>query len=46
MQHMQTIVRNTCRRPDARDDEPTFETDTRPDPKQQEALDRLKEIVV
>jgi len=46
LQHMQTIVRNTCRRPGAQDDEPTFETDTQPDPKQQEALDRLREITV
>jgi len=46
LQNLQTIVRNTCRRAGAQEDEPTFETDTRPDPKQQQALDRIAEIVV
>ena len=46
LQNLQTIVRNTCRRAGAQDDEPTFEADTRPDPKQQQALDRIAEIVV
>ena len=46
LQQMQTIVRNTCQRPGAEEGEPTFETDTRPDPKQQRALDRLREIAV
>ena len=46
LQQMQTIVRNTCHRPGAHKCEPTFDTDTRPDPKQQQALDRLREITV
>ena len=46
IQHMQTIVRNTCRRPGAEKDEPTFEMDTRPDPKQQRALELLASIEV
>jgi hypothetical protein len=46
LQRMQTIVRNTCRRPGAEKDEPTFEMDTRPDPKQQQALELLASIEV
>jgi transposase len=46
LQHMQTIVRNTCRRPGAAENEMLFTIDTRPNPKQQHALDLLKEIQV
>ena len=46
LQVMQTIVRNTCRRPGADDDEATFGMDTKPDAKQQRALDLLAGITV
>ncbi len=46
MTHLQTIVRNTCRRHGASENEPTFDADTRPNPKQQEALDLLATITV
>jgi transposase len=44
--HMSTVVRNTCRRKGAGDNEPTFEMDTIPGPKQQKAYDLLATISV
>jgi transposase len=44
--HMSTIVRNTCRRPGADATEPTFHVDTRPNPKQQRALDLIATLQV
>ena len=46
LQLMQTIVRNTCHRREAGQDEPTIEIeiDTRPDEKQQRALDLLAKV--
>lgn len=41
-----TIVRNTCRRPNAPPDEVTFDIDTTPTPKQSAALDLIKAIRV
>ena len=41
-----TIVRNTCRRPNAPPDEATFDIDTTPTPKQSAALDLIKAIRV
>ncbi len=41
-----TIVRNTCRRPNAPSDEATFDIDTTPTPKQSAALDLIKAIRV
>jgi transposase len=48
LQLMQTIVRNTCHRREAGQDEPTIEIeiDTRPDEKQQRALDLLAKVEV
>jgi len=40
------IVRNVCRRRDARSDEPTFNIVTTPDPKQQRAYELLEAITV
>jgi len=39
-----TIVRNTCRAPNAGPDAPTFEVITNPNAKQQRALERLQRI--
>ena len=41
---LSTIVRNTCRTPDAPDDAPTFQITTIPNPKQRRALDLLSAI--
>jgi transposase len=41
-----TIVRNTCRTPNAGDDAPTFDLLTTPNPKQQHALDLIQKIRV
>jgi transposase len=42
--HMQTIVRNTCRRSGFAGNDPLFTVDTQPNPKQQQALDLLGSI--
>lgn len=39
-----TVVRNTCRRPGANDDEASFHLDTAPTPTQQQAFDLLQSI--
>src|SRR3990170_6866464 len=39
-----TIVRNTCRTPNARDDAPTFELLTTPNPTQQHAFELIQQI--
>ena len=39
-----TIVRNTCRTPNAGDDAPTFELLTTPNPKQQHAFELIQQI--
>jgi len=44
LQHMQTIVRNTCRRPGSVENDPLFTVDTQPNKKQQQALDLLGSI--
>ena len=44
LQHMQTIVRNTCRRTGLEENEPLFTVETQPNPKQQQALDLLGTI--
>ena len=44
--HLSTVVRNTCRRKDAGDNNPTFEMDTIPGPNQQKAYDLLATIQV
>ncbi|NTU64179.1 MAG: transposase [Chloroflexi bacterium] len=44
LDHLSTIVRNTCRCPGRGADTPTFTLDTTPNRKQQEALDLLKTI--
>ena len=44
--HMATIVRNTMRSASARIGEATFTLTTRPNPKQQQALDLLATIAV
>jgi Transposase DDE domain len=41
-----TIVRNTCRTPNAGDDAPTFDLLTTPNPKQQRAFELIKTIQV
>jgi len=41
---LSTIVRNTCRRPAAKDAEASFDADTRPSPTQQRALDLIDSI--
>ena len=41
---LSTIVRNTCRRPSAKDPEASFDADTRPSPTQQRALDLIDSI--
>lgn len=43
---LSTIVRNTCRRPNAPASEPSFTLDTRPNEEQQRALDLLLEVTV
>ena len=44
--HLSTVVRNTCRGKDTDDNNPTFEMDTIPGPKQQKAYDLLETIQV
>jgi hypothetical protein len=44
LQDLSTIVRNTCRRPAAPDDDATFDSDTRPSHNQQRALDLIDSI--
>jgi len=44
MSELSTIVRNTCRTPQAGPDAPTFEVLTTPNPKQQRAFDLLQHI--
>jgi transposase len=44
MSELSTIVRNTCRTPQAGPNAPTFEVLTTPDPKQQRAFDLLQKI--
>jgi transposase len=46
LDELQTIVRNTCRRTGAPDDEPTFHMLTPPNPKQQQAHDLLNAIAL
>jgi hypothetical protein len=46
IQSLGTIVRNTCQRPSATDDEQTFDVDTRPNHTQQRALDLIATIRV
>jgi transposase len=46
LKHLSTIVRNVCRRRDARPDEPTFPVLTTPTSTQQRADDLLKAITV
>jgi hypothetical protein len=46
LNELATLVRNTCRRKNADDSEETFELDTKPNPKQLAAFDRLKTIRV
>ena len=44
--HLSALVRNTCRRRDAGADELTFDVDTTPNAKEQEAYDLLARIKV
>ena len=44
MAELATIVRNTCRTPQAGPDAPTFEVLTTPNPKQQRAIELLQQI--
>jgi transposase len=44
MAELATIVRNTCRTPQAGPDAPTFEVTTAPNPKQNRAFDLLQQI--
>jgi transposase len=44
MAELATIVRNTCRTPNAGSDAPTFEVLTTPNPKQQRAFELLQQI--
>ena len=44
MAELATIVRNTCRAPNAGPDAPTFEVLTTPNAKQQRALDLIQKI--
>jgi transposase len=44
MAELATLVRNTCRTPQAGPDAPTFEVLTTPNPKQQRAFDLLQQI--
>ena len=44
MAELATIVRNTCRTPQAGPDAPTFEVLTTPNPKQQRALELIQQI--
>ena len=46
MAELATLVRNTCRTPQAGDDAPTFELLTTPNPKQQRALELIQQIRV
>ena len=46
MSHLSTIVRNTCRRPNAEPNEPTFTMDTPPDAKQRTAYELLQSITL
>jgi len=46
LEHLGQIVRNTCRCPNDGPDAPTFHKTTTPNPKQREALDRLRSIRV
>lgn len=46
LKHLAAIVRNTCRCPGAGPEVPTFTMDTRPNPKQQKALNLLQDIRV
>ena len=44
MAELSTIVRSTCRAPNAGDDAPTFEITTTPTPKQKRALELIGQI--
>ena len=44
MAELATIVRNTCRTPNAGPDAPTFEVLTTPNAKQQQAFELLQQI--
>ena len=44
MAELCTIVRNTCRAPNAGDDAPTFQITTTPTPKQKRALELIGQI--
>jgi len=44
MAELATLVRNTCRTPNAKPDAPTFDVLTTPNPKQQHALELLQQI--
>lgn len=44
LSHLKTIVQNTCRRPGASPDEPTFKITTTPDAKQRQAYELIKSI--
>lgn len=46
LERLATIVRNTCRRKDGTNSDPTFTMDTTPTREQQRALDLLREIEV
>jgi transposase len=46
LEHLGEIVRNTCRTPGMGPDAPTFRVTTTPNPKQQKALDLLRNIGV
>ena len=46
LEHLGEIVRNTCRTPGMGPDAPTFRVTTTPNPKQQKALDLLRNITV
>lgn len=46
LRRLSTIVKNTCRCPGARPDEPTFDLVTPPDEKQQRALELLNSITL
>jgi transposase len=46
LDHLSGIVRNKCRRRDTTDDEPTFNMDTPPNPKQRQAYNLLRTITL
>lgn len=46
MAELATIVRNTCRTPQAAENAPTFDVLTNPNPKQQRAIELLRQIKV